>query len=223
MRILVADDERAMREVLLDTLQAEGYRVAGASDGEEALELVFAREFDLVLLDVMMPRLDGFAVCAEMRKRGLTVPVLMLTARGMVEDRVRGLDCGGDDYLVKPFSLRELLARMRALTRRKDRDDFPDQIDLGEVTVDFKARTGRVSGEVVEFNAKEIGMLKVLVRQGGETVSRERFLDEVWGYHDHPSHRTVDNYIVELRRKLGPAGPKLKTVRGEGYRLKVGE
>jgi DNA-binding response OmpR family regulator len=219
MRILVVDDELAMREVLVDTLQAEGYRVAGVGDGEEALEMVFAREFDLVLLDVMMPRLDGFAVCAEMRKRGLTVPVLMLTARGMVEDRVRGLDCGGDDYLVKPFSLKELLARIRALTRRQERREVPGELELAGVVIDFKARTCRREGKVRELNAKEGGILELLVMAEGATVSRDRFLDEVWGYHAHPGDRTVDNFIVALRKKLGPAGRLIKTVRGEGYRL----
>jgi len=219
MRILVVDDEPAMREVLVDSLQAEGYRVAGAGDGEEALEMVVAREFDLVLLDVMMPRLDGFAVCAEMRKRGVTVAVLMLTARGMVEDRVRGLDCGADDYLVKPFSLEELLARIRALTRRKTREDFPDEVEIAGAVVNFKSRLGLVEGKEIELNAKEAGILALLVRHRGEAVSRDRFLDEVWGYHAHPGDRTVDNFIVALRKKLGPAGCLIKTVRGEGYRL----
>ena len=130
MRILVVDDELPMRVALSECLQSEGYRVREASDGEAALEIVFSEEFDLVLLDVMMPEIDGFTACAEMRKRGVKIPVLMLTARGMVDDRVKGLDSGADDYLVKPFSLKELLARVRALLRRQERAEVPTKLNL---------------------------------------------------------------------------------------------
>ncbi len=219
MRILVVDDEMPMRVALVECLQSEGYRVRAASDGEEALEVIFAEEFDLVLLDVMMPKIDGFAVCAEMRKRGAEVPVLMLTARGMVDDRVKGLDSGADDYLVKPFSLKELLARVRALLRRQERAEVPEKVSLGEVEVDLSERTLTLGDSVVELNAKEVGILRLLVEFRGEVVTRDRFLDEVWGYHACPTTRTVDNFIAELRRKLGKDGGMLKTVRGEGYRL----
>lgn len=219
MRILVVDDEVAMRVALVETLRAEGYRVEGAGDGEEALEKAFACRFDLILLDVMMPELDGFAVCAEMRKRGLKMPVLMLTARGMVDDRVKGLDSGADDYLVKPFSLKELLARVRALTRRFEREEVPGETEIAGVKIDFKARWVVVEGDQIPLNAKESGILELLVAAQGKVVSRDDFLDQVWGYHASPSDRTVDNFIVGLRKKLGPAGCLIKTVRGEGYRL----
>lgn len=141
MRLLVIEDELPMRTALVETLKAEGYRVMSAADGIAGLELACTETFDLVLLDVMMPGLDGFAVCKEMRKRGRDVPVLMLTAKGRVDDRVEGLDCGADDYLVKPFSLRELLARVRALTRRKQRDAaLGNELHIGIAVVDFSQR-----------------------------------------------------------------------------------
>lgn len=219
MRILVVDDEVAMRVALVETLRAEGYRVDGAGDGETGLEKAFACRFDLILLDVMMPELDGFAVCAEMRKRGLKMPVLMLTARGMVDDRVKGLDSGADDYLVKPFSLKELLARVRALTRRFEREEVPGETEIAGVKIDFESRSVLVEGDQIPLNAKESGILELLVAAQGEVVSRDDFLDQVWGYHANPGDRTVDNFIVGLRKKLGPAGCLIKTVRGEGYRL----
>lgn len=220
MRILVVDDELAMRVALVESLRAEGYQVSGAEDGEDGLEQAFASEFDLILLDVMMPRIDGFAACAEMRKRGLKTPVLMLTARGMVDDRVKGLDSGADDYLVKPFSLKELLARVRALTRRTERDDIPETALIGDAKIDLKERSCLVEGQSFELNTKECGILELLLVSRGEVVSRDRFLDEVWGYHANPTSRTVDNFIVELRKKLGKkGGSEIKTVRGKGYRL----
>lgn len=220
MRVLVVDDELAMRTVLVEALRSESYRVTSAKDGLEALEKIFASEFDLVLLDVMMPGLDGFAVCAEMRKRGVRTPVLMLTARGMVDDRVRGLDSGADDYLVKPFSLKELLARVRALVRRFARKEIIGPVEIGGAVVDLQTRTCAVGDRQHTLNAKEIGILRLLLDHRGEVVSRDRFLDEVWGYHASPTSRTVDNFIAELRKKLGPGGAeRLKTVRGEGYLL----
>lgn len=219
MRILVVDDELPMRVALSECLQSEGYRVREASDGEAALEIVFSEEFDLVLLDVMMPEIDGFTACAEMRKRGVKIPVLMLTARGMVDDRVKGLDSGADDYLVKPFSLKELLARVRALLRRQERAEVPTKLNLRNTEIDLQERALSVNGEKRELNAKEVGILKLLIEFQGEVVTRDRFLDEVWGYHANPTSRTVDNFIAELRKKLGKDGAMLKTARGKGYRL----
>lgn len=215
----MVDDELPMRVALMECLQSEGYRVRAAEDGEKALEVVFSEDFDLILLDVMMPKIDGFAACAEMRKRGIKVPVLMLTARGMVDDRVTGLDSGADDYLVKPFSLKELLARVRALLRRQERADVPEEVSLGECEVNLRERSVLLDGVKTDLNSKEVGILKLLLEFRGEVVTRDRFLDEVWGYHANPTSRTVDNYIAELRKKLGVAGEMLKTVRGEGYLL----
>ena len=225
MRLLVIEDEAPMRTALVETLKAEGYRVMAAADGISGLELACTESFDLVLLDVMMPGLDGFALCRELRKRGRTMPVLMLTAKGQVDDRVEGLDSGADDYLVKPFSLRELLARVRALLRRKERQDLLGaELVIGAATVDFEKRVITRSETRHEISEKEAGMLRLLATHAGETVSREKFLDVVWGYHAYPSTRTVDNFIAALRGKLeeDPARPRhLVTVRGSGYRLDV--
>lgn len=223
MRLLVIEDELPMRTALVEMLKAEDYRVMSAADGIAGLELACTETFDLVLLDVMMPGLDGFAVCKELRRRGRGVPVLMLTAKGRVDDRVEGLDCGADDYLVKPFSLRELLARVRALTRRKQRDAvLENQLILGSVVVDFTNRTLLRGEQIIDLSEKELGMLRLLAAHRGETVSRDTFLDVVWGYHSYPTARTVDNFISSLRAKIedDPAQPQhLLTVRGVGYRL----
>lgn len=223
MRLLVIEDEAPMRTALVETLKAEGYRVMAAEDGPSGLELACTEPFDLVLLDVMMPGLDGFALCRELRKRERLFPVLMLTAKGQVDDRVEGLDSGADDYLVKPFSLRELLARVRALLRRSERKEAVGELlMIGGATVHLERRSLERSGVTHPLSAKEAGMLRLLAAHAGETVSREKFLDVIWGYHAYPSTRTVDNFIAALRGKLeeDPAHPKhLITVRGSGYRL----
>jgi DNA-binding response OmpR family regulator len=225
MRLLIIEDELAMRTALVETLSSEGYHVRSASDGLTGLELACTEPFDLVLLDVMMPQLDGYEVCRTLRQRGKNMPVLMLTAKGQVEDRVSGLDCGADDYLVKPFSLRELFARVRALLRRYERqDNIPPTLTIGPATIDFTKQTLTRDGNTTPLSAKEIGILRVLVSRKGETVSRETFLDIVWGYHAYPSTRTVDNFIAGLRSRIeiDPANPvNLITVRGQGYRLNL--
>jgi DNA-binding response OmpR family regulator len=223
MRLLVIEDEAPMRTALAETLAAEGYRVRSAADGIAGLELACTETFDLVLLDVMMPGLDGFALCGELRQRGRTMPVLMLTAKGQIDDRVAGLDSGADDYLVKPFSLKELLARVRALLRRAEHGQaVPELLELGGTTIDFRRCVLTRAGQQYPLSEKENGMLRLLVAHAGEAVSREKFLDVVWGYHAYPSLRTIDNFITGLRVKLeaDPAQPRhLLTVRGVGYRL----
>jgi DNA-binding response OmpR family regulator len=223
MRLLIIEDEAPMRTALLETLKSEGYRVVAAADGLSGLEMACTEPFDLILLDVMMPKLDGFALCRELRKRGKTMPVLMLTAKGQVDDRVEGLDSGADDYLMKPFSLRELLARVRALLRRVERENsVADEIGIGDAVIDFGRRLMTRGSQSHALSEKEAGILHLLAANLGETVSRERFLDVVWGYNAYPSTRTVDNFIAGLRAKLepDPANPRhLLTVRGIGYRL----
>lgn len=225
MRLLIIEDELPMRTALAETLTAEGYRVQSAADGTSGLELACTGSFDLILLDVMMPGLDGYAVCKELRKRGRTMPVLMLTAKGQIDDRVDGLDSGADDYLVKPFSLKELLARVRALLRRQEREqNIPEILQLGLCSVDLKKACVIREQNAFSLSEKETGMLRLLAGLRGETVSREKFLDVVWGYNAYPSTRTVDNFIAGLRSKLeaDPAHPRyLITVRGVGYRLEL--
>ena len=198
MRILVVDDEAPMR-------------------------LALGEPFDLILLDVMMPKLDGFSVCKALRQHGSMVPILMLTAKGQVDDRVTGLDSGADDYLTKPFSLKELLARVHALLRRFQRSEpIADPHPLGDGEIHFSKRRFRSEGKDRDLTEKEIGMLKLLIEAKGEPVSRETFLDRVWGYGAYPSTRTVDNFVLALRKKIepDPSNPRhLITVRAYGYRL----
>lgn len=222
-RVLVIEDELPMRRALEDALVADGHRVITAADGESGLRRAVEEKPDLVLLDVMMPRLDGFTVCSELRRLGVTSPVLFLTARGRIEDRVRGLDTGADDYLVKPFGVEELLARVRALLRRTARGAVPvTSLRLGEVTVDFPRQEARRGDRALHLTPKEFAMLRLLADAGGEVVTRERFLDVVWGVAAFPTTRTVDTHMASLRSKLEPEPetPRfLKTVHGAGYRL----
>jgi DNA-binding response OmpR family regulator len=197
-----------------------------AANGEEGLDRALKEKPDLVLLDSMMPKLDGFAVCAELRRLANPVPVLMLTAKGQVEDRVRGLDVGADDYLVKPFSTEELLARVRALLRRVQKASrIVTQLALGGVRIDFVRQIAMRGKRELHLTAKEFAILRLLAEAAGEPVSRERFLDIVWGYGSFPTTRTVDNHLASLRAKLEPDPDQprwLKTVHGVGYRLDLG-
>jgi DNA-binding response OmpR family regulator len=224
-RILIVEDELAMRTALVDVLEAEGHRVIVATDGEAGLERAVREKPDLVLLDVMMPRLDGFALCSELRRLGHTEPMLLLTAKGQIEDRVTGLDAGADDYLVKPFSTQELLARVRALLRRAQRQTKAVlELHLGETRIDLALQRAWHRKRELHLTAKEFAMLRLMAEAEGEPVTRERFLDLVWGYGAFPTTRTVDNHIASLRAKLepDPEHPRwIKTVHGRGYRLEL--
>ncbi|MDB6109951.1 MAG: Two component transcriptional regulator, winged helix family [Pedosphaera sp.] len=224
-RILIIEDELPMRTALADCLEGEGYRVLTAAEGETGLKRALEEKPDLVLLDIMMPRLDGYAVCAELRRRSNPVPILMLTAKGHIDDRVTGLDVGADDYLVKPFSTEELLARVRAMLRRVRREtQAPTTLALGEVRIDLVKQTALRGRKPLRLTAKEFAMLRLLAETPGEPVSRERFLDIVWGYAAFPTTRTVDNHIASLRAKLEPDPEKprwIKTVHGVGYKLEL--
>ena len=219
-RLLIIEDELPMRTALADVLTGEGYRVLTAEDGEAGLRCALDEQPDLILLDLMMPRLDGYALCAELRRLKRTMPVLMLTAKGQLEDRVKGLDAGADDYLVKPFSTEELLARVRALLRRVNRSaESVNTLTLGDVRIDFARQQARRGKKPLHLTAKEFATLRLLAESNGEAVSREQFLDVVWGYAAFPTTRTVDTHIASLRSKLGPGGRAIETVHGVGYRL----
>ena len=224
-RILIIEDEAPMRTALADLLAAEGSRALTAADGASGLERARAEKPDLILLDVMMPKLDGFAVCAELRRLAIAMPVLLLTAKGQIEDRVNGLDAGADDYLVKPFSTEELLARVRALLRRVERKTKSAvKLKLGDVEIDLARQTAVRGKKPVRLTAKEFAMLRLMAGAEGEPVSREKFLDAVWGYTAFPTTRTVDNHIASLRAKLekNPDEPRwIKTVHGVGYKLET--
>lgn len=224
-RILIVEDELPMRTALADCLEGEGYRVLTAGDGEAGLQKALEEKPDLILLDVMMPRLDGYAVAAELRRLGKVVPILMLTAKGQVEDRVTGLDSGADDYLVKPFSMDELLARIRAILRRAQKNvKSLTTLHLGDVEVDFIRQEAWRKKTSLHLTAKELAMLRLLAEAEGEPISREKFLDLVWGYVAFPTTRTVDNHIASLRGKIetNPDEPRwIKTVHGVGYKLEL--
>lgn len=224
-RILIVEDELPMRRVLTDCLEGKGHRIIVATNGESAIEKALAEKPDLVLLDVMLPKVDGFAVCAELRRLEVSVPILMLTAKGRVEDRVQGLDVGADDYLVKPFSRDELLARVRALLRRMERHTrVRRELQLGDTQIDFVRQLGWKGKTPLHFTAKEFSMLRLLAESAGEAVSRDRFLDLVWGYAAFPTTRTVDKHIAGLRAKIeaDPENPRwIQTVHGVGYRLEL--
>jgi DNA-binding response OmpR family regulator len=224
-RILIVEDELPMRTALQDCLEAEGHRVLTAADGEAGLEKAVAEKPELVLLDIMMPRLDGYAVCEELRRMEHPAAILMLTAKGRVDDRVTGLDAGADDYLVKPFSTEELLARVRALLRRKQRQTrAASALVLGDIKIELTKQTAMRGRKPVHLTAKEFAMLRLMMETPGEPVSRERFLDVVWGYASFPTTRTVDNHVASLRLKLEPHPDRpqwIKTVHGVGYKLEV--
>jgi two-component system alkaline phosphatase synthesis response regulator PhoP len=221
-RILIVDDEPEMVRGLTDNLRFEGYDTVTASDGAEALDRAASEAPDLILLDVMMPRMSGWDVCRELRRRGIDVPIVMLTARGEETDRVRGLELGADDYISKPFSLRELLARVRAVLRRPGPRQKAAELAFGPVRVRPRGRQVFRAGEEIRLTRKEFDLLVYLLKHRGEVVTRERLLDEVWGYERFPTTRTVDTHVLRLRRKFedDPDRPAfILTVHGQGYKF----
>jgi DNA-binding response OmpR family regulator len=220
-RILVVEDDPAILRGLADNLRFEGYDVVTATDGEHALVLIREKRPDLIVLDLMLPGMSGFDVCSGARADGVTAPILILTARGQESDRVRGLDLGADDYVTKPFSVRELLARVRALLRRAAGHTLRDDLRVGDLTVDFRRYEARKGDVPLELTRKEFGVLRVLVSRPGEVLTRDDLLDEVWGHEANPTARTVDNHIASLRAKLEtvPSAPRhLQTIHGVGYK-----
>ena len=225
-RLLIVEDEAHLAEVISDNLILEGYVVSVVADGAIALETIRRDVPALVLLDVMLPGLDGFAVCERLRQEKNDVPILFLTAKSSNDDRVRGLELGGDDYLGKPFELRELILRVRAILKRtqwfRGAQQDTETLTLGEARVDFKTNTATLRGKTFELSTKEAMILRALAEQPGVVVPRAEILDRVWGYDAFPTTRTVDNFIVRLRRVLepDPQNPRyIHTVRGTGYRL----
>jgi DNA-binding response OmpR family regulator len=224
-RILVVEDELPMRTALVDCLEASGYRVMTALNGEDGLGKALKEKPDLILLDIMMPRLDGLSLCAELRRLANPVPVLMVTAKGRIEDRVHGLEGGADDYLVKPFSTDELLARIHALLRRVNQQAAARAVlQLGVVHIDLGRQRAWCGERTIHLTAKEFAMLRLMFEADGKPIARDRFLDAVWGYRSLPTTRTIDNHIASLRSKLEPNPDQpiwIKTVHGVGYRLEL--
>jgi two-component system alkaline phosphatase synthesis response regulator PhoP len=222
-RVLLVEDEPGLVMTLTDRLAREGYAVEASPDGESGLERASAEAFDLVILDVMLPRLGGFDVIRELRKRGIETPVIMLTARGQVVDKVVGLKLGADDYVTKPFEMVELLARIEAKLRRAPDTLHPAEgHQFGEIRMDFRRAEITKAGEILELSAREFQLLRYFIEHRGATLSREELLNEVWGYNSMPSTRTVDVHVAWLRQKIepNPRHPQfILTVHGMGYKF----
>ncbi|HEY8061980.1 MAG TPA: response regulator transcription factor [Gemmatimonadales bacterium] len=226
-RILLVEDEINLARGIRENLEAEGYAVSVVADGQTALEQILREEFQLVILDVMLPRMDGYTVCESARRAGRDTPILFLTAKGSGPDRIRGLEAGGDDYLPKPFQLRELLLRVAAILRRRTRYDAMTALDpvvrFGDNEFDFRSFRGRSwDGADQILTQKEAMILKVLAEREGEVVWRDEILDKVWGEDVLPSSRTIDNFVMRLRKRFEPDPERPRhfhTIRGIGYRF----
>jgi two-component system alkaline phosphatase synthesis response regulator PhoP len=222
-RILVVEDEPDMVLGLKDNFEFEGYEVVTASDGATGLERARSVKPDLVILDIMLPKLSGLEVCKTLRGEGFTAPIIMLTARGQEIDKVVGLELGADDYVTKPFSIRELLARVRAILRRTEgtRKRLA-RYRFADVELDFEAYKARRGNEALDLSPREFELLRYLIERKGETVTRDQLLEDVWGYESYPSTRTVDTHIAKLRAKIGDSGSEpryILTIHGVGYKF----
>jgi two-component system copper resistance phosphate regulon response regulator CusR len=221
MRVLLVEDEPHAAHVLAKGLREQTYAVDLAADGDSAIFQVGTTDYDAVILDVMLPVRDGFAVCRTIRESGCAVPILMVTARDAVEARIEGLDSGADDYLVKPFDFGELLARLRALIRRGRQPLLPERLTVGPLVLDTRGRRVRIRNRAVLLTAKEYALIEYLARRAGDVVSRADIAEHVWDEHYDPLSNVVDVYVQRLRRKLdAPGSPSMiRTRRGEGYEL----
>jgi len=224
MHILVVEDEQRLAALLRRVLTEERHTVDVAHDGEIGYDLAASDTYDLVVLDLMLPKMDGVAVCRQMREDGIKTPVLMLTARGAVEDRVAGLNAGADDYLVKPFAMEELLARVNALLRRRDRDiETATELKVGDLTLDLVRHEVRRGDRIIELTAKEFALLEYLMRHPRQVLTRTQITDHVWRYDMDALSNVVDTYIHYLRDKIDRSFSRrlIKTVRGVGYKIEA--
>lgn len=224
-KILVVEDDPAHLLALVDNLKFAGYEISTARSGRSALELMKQEKFDLMILDIMLPYIDGFEVCKKLRTLGYEIPIIMLTAKVQEQDRVKGLDLGADDYITKPFSVAELLARIRAVQRRVElQSRLLERFSFEDVEFDFKKYEAKKGGVKLDISAREFQILKILVSHEGEVVSRYRLLGEIWGYDDFPTERTIDTHIARLRQKLedDPSRPEhILTIYGAGYKFQA--
>ena len=222
-KILIVEDEPDMVLGLKDNFEFEGYEVLTAADGAVGLERARTQKPDLVVLDIMLPKLSGLEVCKTLRGDGFEGPIIMLTARGQEIDKVVGLELGADDYVTKPFSIRELLARVRAILRRTDGTKKRlSRYRFADVELDFETYRAKKAGEPLDMSPREFELLRYLIERKGETVSREKLLEDVWGYESYPSTRTVDTHIAKLRAKIGDSGSEprhILTIHGMGYKF----
>ncbi|WP_320047546.1 response regulator transcription factor [uncultured Ilyobacter sp.] len=215
-RILLLEDEDKMRKVVKNFLVKAGYEVIEACDGEEALELFYENTFDLAILDVMVPKIDGWTICRKIRKES-KIPIIMLTARSTEDDELFGFDLGADEYITKPFSLKILLARVKVLLKRKESIVEDNSLKVGKLEIDSNSHRVIFCGEILDLTPKEYDMLLMMVKNKDIAISRERFLNQIWGFDYYGDLRTVDTHVKQLRKKLN--GKHIKTVRGVGYRF----
>ena len=224
-KILVVEDDPAHLLALEDNLKFAGYEVSTARSGRAALQLLRQEEFDLIVLDIMLPYVGGFEVCKRLRESGNDTPIIMLTAKTQEQDRVQGLDLGADDYITKPFSINELLARVRAVLRRFGHQArMLERFSFGNMEFDFRKYEARKGGVELDISSREFQILKVLIAHEGEVVARHALIGEIWGYDDFPTQRTIDTHVARLRQKLedDPAQPKhIITVYGAGYKFQA--
>ena len=223
MRILVVEDERKISAYVKRGLEEQGYAVDAAYAGREALDWAEAAPYDVIVLDVLLPELDGFSVCRELRRRGVRTPILMLTARDTVDDRVTGLDAGADDYVVKPLALKELLARLRALSRRSSEQPKTTALQVADLVLDTAAHRVQRGDKLIDLTAKEYAVLECLLRESPRVLTRTMIAEHVWNYDVYNQSNVVDVYIRNLRRKIddGCDLKLIQTVRGAGYRLSI--
>jgi two-component system alkaline phosphatase synthesis response regulator PhoP len=222
-KVLIVEDDESMGTALRDGFSYEGYEVAFAADGAAGLQMAKERSPDLIILDVMLPKMSGFDVCKEIRASGSAVPIIMLTARGQEIDKVLGLKLGADDYVTKPFGFMELMARVEALLRRASgQSGRAESFAFGDVSADFRKGEVRRKGKLLEMSARELKLLQYMIEHRGEVIPRDRLLDEVWGYDEAPMTRTVDMHVAKLRKKIEakPHDPRfLLTIHGLGYKF----
>ncbi|QSX08015.1 response regulator transcription factor [Alkalibacter rhizosphaerae] len=221
MKVLFVEDEKKVTEALKELCRMQGVQCDVANDGEEGLLFALNQIYDVIVLDIMLPQRSGIEILKELRAKGSKTPVLMLTAKDTVDDKVKGLDAGADDYLVKPFSAKELFARLRALGRRIDSDYVENLVTLGNFTFDLENFTATVNGEPVKLSYKEGLLLEMLIKRPDQVFSREQILDRVWGFDADVNENNIEIYIHNLRKKLKDAPIKIETLRSIGYRLKV--
>jgi len=221
VKVLLVEDERRLAQLVRRVLEEEGHRVEVAYDGLEGLRLALEGDFDVIVLDILLPEMDGVEVCQALRRAKVDTPILMLTALDSVEDKVRGLDAGADDYLAKPFAFQELLARLRSLSRRRVQPREPHRLQVGDLVLDLQRRRAWRGGRDIELSPKEFALLELLMRNAGRVLTRTQILDHVWGYDFAPDSNLVDVYIAYLRRKVdkGHPRPLIHTVRGHGYMI----
>ncbi|MFC1570678.1 response regulator transcription factor [Candidatus Omnitrophota bacterium] len=226
-KILLIEDEKNIVQIVRDMLEDNGFFVSVATHGEKGLDLALSEEFDLVVLDIMLPGIDGFTICEKIKKKKVSLPIVMLTAKGQEKDKLKGLELGADDYITKPFSIKELTARINACLRmvdihRKAKTKNPTIVEFGEIKIDFSKMEVLKKGKKIKITKKELDILRYLINRKNEIVSRNELLDIIWGYEEAPVTRTVDVFIARIRKKIEarPSRPQhLKSIRSVGYIL----